>query len=134
MSAKRRINPVYRALHRPLIRRELSHERGPLFLSESCRNYGKPISIWTWSKAIARIAERSNLPRFTPHTLRHLCLTDLARANWDIHEIAAFAGHRSVQTTTLYIHLSARDLVEKLARGMKEIHARRVAAMNEALA
>lgn len=116
------------------IRRELSHERGPLFLSESCRNYGKPISIWTWSKAIARIAEHSNLPRFTPHTLRHLCLTDLARANWDIHEIAAFAGHRSVQTTTLYIHLSARDLVEKLARGMKEIHARRVAAMNEALA
>ena len=116
------------------IRRELSHERGPLFLSESCRNYGKPISIWTWSKAIARIAERSNLPRFTPHTLRHLCLTDLARANWDIHEIAAFAGHRSVQTTTLYIHLSARDLVEKLARGMMEIHARRVAAMSEALA
>ena len=68
----------------------------------------------------------------TPHTLRHLCLTDLARANWDIHEIAAFAGHRSVQTTTLYIHLSGRDLVEKLARGMKEIHARRVMGMSEA--
>src|SRR5437879_11629208 len=32
------------------MRRELSRERGPLFLSESCRNYGKPISIWTWSK------------------------------------------------------------------------------------
>ena len=116
------------------IRRELSRERGRLFLSESCRNYGKPISIWTWSKTIARIAERCNLPRFTPHTLRHLCLTDLARANWDIHEIAAFAGHRSVQTTTLYIHLSGRDLVEKLARGMNEIHARRVMAMSEALA
>jgi len=83
------------------MRRELSRERGRLFLSESCRNYGKPISIWTWSKTIARVAERCNLPRFTPHTLRHLCLTDLARANWDIHEIAAFAGHRSLQTTTL---------------------------------
>ena len=116
------------------IRRELSRERGPLFLSESCRNYGKPISIWTWSKTIAHIAERCSLPRFTPHTLRHLCLTDLARANWDIHEIATFAGHRSVQTTTLYIHLSGRDLVEKLARGMNEIHARRVMAMSEALA
>ena len=116
------------------IRRELSRERGRLFLSESCRNYGRPISIWTWSKAIARIAERCGLPRFTPHTLRHLCLTDLARANWDIHEIATFAGHRSVQTTTLYIHLSGRDLAQKLARGMTEIHARRVAAMSEALA
>ena len=115
------------------MRRELSRERGPLFLSESCRNYGKPISIWTWSKTIARVAERCNLPRFTPHTLRHLCLTDLARANWDIHEIATLAGHRSLQTTTLYIHLSGRDLANKLARGMAEIHARRVATMSEVL-
>ena len=117
-----------------LIRRALSRERGPLFLSESCRNHGQPISIWTWSKAIARVAERCNLPRFTPHSLRHLCLTDLARANWDIHEIATFAGHRSVQTTALYVHLSGRDLADKLARGMAEIHARRVAAMGEVLA
>jgi integrase/recombinase XerD len=117
-----------------LIRRALSRERGPLFLSESCRNYGQPISIWTWTKAIARVAERSNLPRFTPHSLRHLCLTDLARANWDIHEIATFAGHRSVQTTALYVHLSGRDLANKLARGMAEIHARRVATMGEVLA
>lgn len=116
------------------MRRELSRERGPLFLSESCRNYGKPISIWTWSKTIARIAEQCNLPRFTPHTLRHLCLTDLARANWDIHEIATLAGHRSLQTTTRYIHLSGRDLANKLARGMAEIHARRVATISEVLA
>ncbi len=100
-----------------LVRRELSRERGPLFLSESCRNHGQPISIWTWSKAIARVAERCNLPRFTPHSLRHLCLTDLARTNWDIHEIATFAGHRSVQTTALYVQLSGRDLANKLARG-----------------
>jgi integrase/recombinase XerD len=116
------------------IRRELSRERGPLFLSESDRNQGQPISIWTWSKAIARVAQRCNLPRFTPHSLRHLCLTDLARANWDIHEIATFAGHRSIQTTTLYIHLSGRDLANKFARGMAEIHARRVAMMTEVLA
>ena len=115
------------------VRRKLSRERGPLFLSESCRNLGQPISIWTWSKAVARIARRCNLPQFTPHTLRHLCLTDLARANWDIHEIATFAGHRSVQTTLLYIHLSGRDLSRKLAVGMAQIHeqrARMLAEMN----
>lgn len=114
-------------------RRRLSRERGRLFLSESYRNKGRPISIWTWSKAIGRVAQRCNLPEFTPHTLRHLCLTDLARANWDIHEIATFAGHRNIQTTTLYIHLSGRELADKLARGMAEIHARRVAAMREEL-
>ena len=116
-----------------IIRRELNRERGPLFLSESYRNHGQPISIWTWSKVIARVAERCNLSRFTPHSLRHLCLTDLARANWDIHEIATFAGHRSLQTTTLYIHLSGRDLANKLARGMAEIHEWRVARMREVL-
>lgn len=114
-------------------RRKLSRERGALFLSESLRNKGKPISIWTWTKAFGQMARHCNIPEFTPHTLRHLCLTDLARANWDIHEIATFAGHRSIQTTTFYIHLSGRELADKLARGMAEIHARRVAAMREEL-
>jgi len=114
-------------------RRKLSRERGRLFLSESNRNHGKPISIWTWSKVIARVSREGKLPRFTPHTLRHLCLTDLARANWDIHEIATFAGHRNIQTTMRYIHLSGRDLALKLARGMTEMHALRMAMMGEVL-
>jgi integrase/recombinase XerD len=63
--------------------------------------------------------------------LRHLCLTDLARAGWDIHEIATFAGHRSVQTTLLYIHLSGRDLSQKFATGMAHIHARRAQMLAE---
>jgi integrase/recombinase XerD len=113
------------------VRRELSRERGPLFISESCRNFGQPISISAWSKAVARMARRCDLPQFTPHTLRHLCLTDLARADWDIHEIATFAGHRSVQTTLLYIHLSGRDLFRKLAAGMTQIRAQRTRMLAE---
>jgi integrase len=54
--------------------------------------------------------------------MRHLCLTDLARAGWDIHEIACFAGHRHPQTTLLYIHLSGRDLAAKFSRGTATIH------------
>ncbi len=71
------------------------------------------------------------MDRFTTHTLRHLCLTDLARAGWDIHEIATFAGHRCVQTTLLYIHLSSRDLSLKLAASMAQIHARRAQILSE---
>jgi integrase/recombinase XerD len=66
------------------------------------------------------------------HT-RHLCLTDLARANWDVQEIATFAGHRSIQTTLLYIHLSGRELASKLAKGMAEIHAWRTRMLKEVL-
>jgi site-specific recombinase XerD len=114
-------------------RRELSRERGPLFLSESRRNHAQPISIWTWSKVVERIAKRSGVSQFTTHTPRHLCLTDLARANWDLHEIATFAGHRSIQTTLLYIHLSGRELSAKLADGMAQIHAWRVSMLQEVL-
>jgi len=113
------------------VRRELTRERGYLFLSESRRNRGRPISVWTWSKVVERIADRSAVSDFTTHTLRHLCLTDLARENWDLHEIATFAGHRNVETTLLYIHLSGRDLALKLARSMASLHARRVQLLTE---
>jgi integrase/recombinase XerD len=112
-------------------RRNLSRARGPLFVSASRRNRGRPISIWTWSKVVAGIAKRAGVPRFSTHTLRHLCLTDLARGGWDIHEIARFAGHRSLQTTLQYIDLSGRDLAAKLAQGMAEIHAWRVRQLTE---
>jgi len=114
-----------------MARRELSRERGYLFLSESRRNRGLPISVWCWSKVVERIADCSGVTDFTTHTPRHLCLTDLARENWDIHEIATFAGHRNVETTLLYIHLSGRDLASKLARSLASVHARRIQLLTE---
>ncbi|MBN2196116.1 MAG: tyrosine-type recombinase/integrase [Polyangiaceae bacterium] len=103
-------------------RRGLSRKRGPLFLSESRRNRAAPITLWTWSKIVRRLANAAELPQFSTHTLRHLCLTDLARAGWDLHEIARFAGHRNVSVTQQYIHLSGRDLAAKLAKGMAQVH------------
>lgn len=114
-------------------RRQLSAARGSLFLSESRRNYAQPISIWTWSKTIAAIAARADIAPFTTHTLRHLRLTDLARADWELHAIARFAGHRSLSSALHYIHLSGRDLAAKLERSMTAVHAQRVARLAEVL-
>lgn len=114
-------------------RRILSRTAGPLFLSESRRNYSTPLTIWTWSKAIKRIAKASGVQRFTPHTLRHLRLTDLARVGWDIHDIAQFAGHQSTESTLTYIHLSGHDLTKKLASSMSSIHEWRLKTIDEAL-
>ena len=74
-----------------------------------------------WSKTVKQLAKESAVGHFTTHTLRHLRLTDLARAGWDVHEIATFAGHRSIQTTLGYIHLSGRELAEKLERTLAEV-------------
>jgi len=107
----------------------ISRARGPLFLSESRRNHGKPLTLWTWSKVVRRIAVDAGVPRFSAHTTRHLCLTDLARMGWELHAISAFAGHRSSESTLRYIHLSGRDLAEKLTRSMDHVHAWRVEAL-----
>jgi integrase/recombinase XerD len=107
-------------------RASVSRARGPLFLSESRRNHAQPLSLWTWSKVVRRIALASGVERFSTHTTRHLCLTDLARMGWEVHAIAAFAGHRHTDSTLRYIHLSGRELDGKLSQGMQHIHARRV--------
>jgi integrase len=110
-------------------RASVSRARGPLFLSESRRNRAQPLSLWTWSKVVRRIALAPGVERFSTHTTRHLCLTDLARMGWEVHAIAAFAGHRHTDSTLRYIHLSGRDLADKLSQGMQHIHARRVQAL-----
>ena len=115
-------------------RRSITRERGALFVSESPRNRAAGVSPWTWSKVVRSIALRAGVPAFSTHTLRHLCLTDLARSGWELHQIASFAGHRSTDTTQRYIHLSGRDLADRLASGMSQVHADRIAQLAEVLA
>jgi site-specific recombinase XerD len=133
-SRRERVVP-YSAVSGELLRAYLGHRagismaRGPLFLSESRRNYADPLTPWTWSKVVRRIAVAAGVPRFGTHTLRHLCLTDLAHAGWELHAIATFAGHRNPATTLQYIHLSGRELASKLAHGMAQLHDWRVAML-----
>ena len=112
-------------------RRTLTQTRGPLFISESRRNVGMPLTFWTWSKVVHLLAERAGLPQLSTHTFRHLCLTDLARAGWELHEIASFAGHRNTNTTLIYIHLSGRELTAKIAKA--SLHTARMAEAAEVL-
>jgi integrase/recombinase XerD len=112
-------------------RATISRARGPLFLSESHRNHAEPLTLWTWSKVVRRIAVAAEVPRFSTHTMRHLCLTDLARSGWELHAIATFAGHANLDSTMRYIHLSGRDLSDKLSRGMAQIHQWRVGMLTE---
>ncbi|EJJ3882235.1 MULTISPECIES: site-specific integrase [Enterobacterales] len=112
-------------------RRMLSSSRGPLFLSRSPRNRAEPISNWTWSKVVRGLALKADLPLISTHTFRHLCLTELARVGWDIHEIAAFAGHRRIQSTLLYIHLSARDLSSRFNCTVASLHTCRLTVLQQ---
>jgi len=109
-------------------RRVLDMRPGPMFLSESDRNPRQPLTKWTWSKTVERLARQAGVDGFSTHTLRHLRLTHLARSGWRLHDIATYAGHRSIQTTSLYVHLSGEDLLAKMAQSVAHLDAKLGAA------
>ncbi|MFG2006154.1 tyrosine-type recombinase/integrase [Spirillospora sp. NPDC048911] len=98
---------------------------GRLLLSASRRNFGAPLGASSWSKIVTGIAKTAGVPRLSTHTFRHLRLTDLARADWTIDQVAQYAGHRDLSTTLRYIHLSGRELAAKLRKASKSIQADR---------
>jgi integrase/recombinase XerD len=113
------------------VRAGVSRQPGALFLSVSPRNYGQPIVSAIWSKTVKKLSQLAEVPLFTPHTLRHLRLTDLARAGVDLHDIATFAGHRSIDTTMQYIHLSGTELAERISARLDTLHAERLDTLEE---
>jgi integrase len=42
----------------------------------------------------------------------------MARANMELHQIATYAGHKSLNTTMLYLHLSGVELTEAVSRSL----------------
>lgn len=55
-----------------------------------------------------RVAEKLKNPRIAHihyHSLRHWKATKLKHQGYDIFDIAAFLGHRSIENTVIYVHL-----------------------------
>lgn len=121
---------MYGAVTAELLRRYLDQRAdaairgGVLFRSESNRNRARPLTVNAWDKVVQRIAREAAVPQLSTHTLRHLRLTDLARCRNDIHAIAAYAGHRSLETTKLYIRLSGGEIAERVRATMERLDAR----------
>jgi integrase/recombinase XerD len=112
-------------------RRALDPSAGAMFLSESDRNLRQPLTKWTWSKVVERLARQAGIDGFSTHTLRHLRLTHLARAGWRLHEIGTYAGHRNPQTTCAYLHLSGGHLLAKMAASVGYLDAKFSGALFE---
>ena len=82
-----------------------------LFPSDYQKRAGQPVSdkvIWWLCKKAAR--EAGIRKRVSPHTLRHSYATHMLEAGADLRTIQVLLGHKRLEDTAIYLHLSKRHL------------------------
>jgi len=109
---------------RTLIAAYDGEDLGPIFVSESTRNPGRPLSVGAFDEIMERVREHVGLPALTPHTLRHQRCTILKRAGVSLEDIALIAGHKSTESTRLYIHLAPSELSRRIRTKVEPFDAR----------
>jgi site-specific recombinase XerD len=71
----------------------------------------QPIDTKTVWNACKEAAKRAGIQKDVhPHTLRHSFATHLLEAGADLRTIQILLGHRDLEETTIYLHLSQRHL------------------------
>lgn len=72
----------------------------------------QPIAATSIQKMFQVMKGRAGITKpATVHTLRHSFATHLLEAGCDLHHVQLLLGHKSPQTTTVYLHVSQKDLV-----------------------
>ena len=94
---------------------------GRIFLSDSHRNPGQPITKWTVKDIFDRISHDLHIPQLTPHKMRHLMLTELKRSGMDLLDVSRYARHRSIASTEIYLHTDLSDLARQVNQAHRHI-------------
>ena len=111
------------------VARYMDHERpaetpsDALFVALKGARRGQPLSVPGLDQIIRAARQRAGLSHGTCHELRHTCLTRLREAGMALEAIQAQAGHRSITSTRVYLHLSVDWLADEYRRASEAIEA-----------
>ena len=88
---------------------------------------GEPLTAAGLDEILRGARTRAGLGRATCHQLRHTCLTRLREAGMALEAVQAQAGHRSIESTRIYLHLANDWLAAEYRRAAEAIEAQQLA-------
>jgi site-specific recombinase XerD len=84
---------------------------------------GQPLTAAGLDQILESARDRAGLAHGTCHELRHTCLTRLREAGMALEAVQAQAGHASIETTRIYLHLADDWLAGEYRRACEAIDA-----------
>lgn len=84
---------------------------------------GRPLSAKGLEQVLDSARERAGLTHGSCHQLRHTCLTRLRQAGMALEAVQAQAGHASIESTRIYLHLADDWLASQYRRAAEVIDA-----------
>jgi len=84
---------------------------------------GRALSSEGLDEMLTNARARAGLAHGTCHELRHTCFTRLREGGMAIEALQAQAGHRSIASTRIYLHLGADWLADEYKRAAEAIEA-----------
>ena len=89
---------------------------------------GEPLSAYGLDEVLRGARQRAGLDHGTCHELRHTCLTRLREVGMSLEALQAQAGHASIETTRVYLHLADDWLAAEYRRAAAAIDAQALGA------
>jgi integrase/recombinase XerD len=90
---------------------------------------GSPLSAAGLDEIMRGARGRAGLEHASCHELRHTCLTRLREAGMSIEALQAQAGHASIETTRVYLHLTNDWLAGEYRKASEVIDAQNLEAI-----
>ena len=84
---------------------------------------GLPLSADGLDEILDGARGRAGLEHATCHQLRHTCLTQLRKAGMSLEAVQAQAGHASIESTRIYLHLGDDWLASQYRKAAEAIDA-----------
>jgi integrase/recombinase XerD len=89
---------------------------------------GQPLAVRGLDEILSGARRRAGLGHATCHELRHTCLTRLREAGMALEAVQAQAGHASIESTRIYLHLADDWLASQYRKAAEVIDAQVFAA------